>query len=88
MGEPNIRAGATALRKFLTETGQSVPAFCERHGIERLTVQRYLRGERRRLDVDICLAIERATGGVVPVALWERIDASGEPTPSPTGTHG
>jgi hypothetical protein len=62
--------GARLLRNHLRKTGQSVPVFCERHKLDRIQVQRYLRGERRYAPVDFAYEIQTATGGDVPWYTW------------------
>ena len=54
--------------KFIT-----VPAFAEATGIDRIKVQKAIRGEIKRMDVEFAFAIEKATGGVVPASWWMEI---------------
>lgn len=70
MDQHPITLGARLLREHLTRTGQSVPKFCEAHGLCRIRVQRALTGERHRIAVDFALVIERATSGAVPMSAW------------------
>lgn len=79
--------GARALRRWLDNphrsrgrevAHQGVPDFCEEHGLDRLTVQRALTGERKRISVDFAAAVERATGGSVPWTHWLRKTARAE----------
>jgi hypothetical protein len=68
--ELRITDGARDLRAFLNANSLSVPVFCERHRLDRIQVQRVLKGERwRRISVDFAFAIQKATGGHV---RWDR----------------
>lgn len=67
---PHRKRGAVELRRYLDGRGESVPRFCETHGLDRIQVQRMLLGQRERVSVDFALAIEKATDGVVTVASW------------------
>lgn len=71
MSERRITAGGRELRAYITELGVSVPDFCERHGLDRIQVQRVLNGERyKRISVEFADAIERATDGRVVYRLF------------------
>lgn len=50
-----------------------LPAFCEKHGLDRLKVQRAINGDLTRIDVDFAFAVEDATGGEVKAEGW-RVD--------------
>jgi len=64
--ERRVTAGGKELRKYLDAVGISVPVFCERHGLDRIMVQRVLTGVRwQRISVDFAHAIEKATDGRV-----------------------
>lgn len=67
-----LTEGALALRGYLDKRGQSVPAFCAEHAIDRITCQRAMNGDRKpgRISVDFATAIDRATRGKVPSRLW------------------
>ena len=70
---PKIRKvpdGAADLRSYLKKIDQTVPEFCEAHGLDRIQVQRVLKGERTRISVDFADAIERATNGDVYWRAW------------------
>lgn len=69
MGMTLVTDGARLLRSHLQSTGETVPAFSERAGLNRIYVQRGLSGEQQRFSLDFALAVERACGR----------DASGEP---------
>ena len=71
MDEPTA-PGATLLREYLTSKKSSILAFCEQHKLSRHQIQRYLRGDRRRMSVDFALRIQMATDGEVPVESWAR----------------
>lgn len=62
--------GSRTLRTWLDNHDLSVSAFCREHELDRIMVQRALKGDRRRISVDFALRIERATSGAVPMALW------------------
>jgi hypothetical protein len=77
--EPPLE-GARLLRAYIDGAlpktkPQSVPTFCERNGLDRVTVQRYLKGERNRPTVGFAAAIERATNGAVPIKAWAQVAA-------------
>lgn len=48
----------------------SIPAFCDAKGLDRIKVQKAIRGEIQRMDVDFAFAVERATDGDVPAFWW------------------
>lgn len=67
--------GARLLRAYIdggngAPKRSTVPAFCDEHGLNRITVQRYLNGERTRVTVNFAAAIETATNGAVPIKAW------------------
>ncbi len=67
MGDRRITDGGRDLRAYLTEQKISVPDFCEKHGLDRIQVQRVLNGERwKRVTVDFANSIEKATDGAIP----------------------
>jgi hypothetical protein len=63
--------GAEKLLAHIRGLGLSIPDFCERHGLFRQKVEKAIKGDLKRVDVDFALAIERATGAVVTVPDWE-----------------
>lgn len=65
-----ITDGARDLRAYLDRVGLSVPKFCEANKLERISVQRALNGERRRISVDFAWDIQVATGGEVQWDRW------------------
>lgn len=66
MSDRRITDGGRLLRAYLTEHKISVPDFCEKHGLDRIQVQRVLNGERwKRVTVDFADSIERATTGAI-----------------------
>lgn len=82
MSEFRVTDGARDLRAWLTEKGMSVPDFCEKHGLDRIQVQRALNGERwKRITVDFAFAISRATDGEV---VWDRWRSTTGRTPKAT----
>lgn len=62
--------GATLLQRYLQSRGISLYAFCRDNRLDRIALSRLLKGERKRVSVDIALRVQRATGGAVPVASW------------------
>lgn len=70
MSDPLPSDGARLLRIYLIKVDQSVPVFCEIHRLDRVQVQRYLKGERARISVDFAAAVQDATNGEVPWYSW------------------
>ena len=63
--------GALKLRAYLDAHTQTIYAFCEATGLDRVQVQRVISGERgQRITVAFASAIEHATGGEVPMSAW------------------
>jgi hypothetical protein len=65
-----VTQGAKETRAWLAANDMSVPDFCEQNDLNRIEVQRCLRGERQRTSVDLAVAISRATGGAVSVEAF------------------
>lgn len=63
--------GVSLFLAHLAELGVSQTAFCDEKGIDRITVQRIVNGERQRITVDFAMKMRDATGGKVPVETWE-----------------
>lgn len=61
----------------------NIPAFCDATGLDRLKVQKAIRGKFRQMDARFAFAVETATKGDVPASWW--VESS--PVPA-TGTHG
>jgi hypothetical protein len=81
MTERRITDGGRDLRAYLTEHKISVPDFCEKHGLDRIQVQRVLNGDRwKRVTVEFAHAIELATDGAITYAqfLPDTATTSGE----------
>lgn len=77
---PDAPPGAALLRSWLDAQGINIPQFCERCGLERVTVQRLLSGDRgKRMSLELAAAIDDATGGAVPARAWLH------PPPPPDG---
>ena len=77
---PDAPPGAALLRSWLDAQGINIPQFCERCGLERVTVQRLLSGDRgKRMSLELAAAIDDATGGAVPARAWLH------PAPPPDG---
>lgn len=62
--------GAAMLLGYIREHFSSIPAFCEAHGLDRLKVQRAVKGQMVRVDVTFASEIEEATGGEVSWESW------------------
>lgn len=62
---------AQALLKYVREHHEKggIPEFAEKHGLDRLKVQRAIT-TLKRIDVDFAFAIEDATSGAVKAADW------------------
>jgi hypothetical protein len=74
--------GALRLRAYLDAHTQTIYAFCEATGLDRVQVQRVISGERgQRITVAFASAIEHATGGEVPMSAW----VSAPPTAAGSG---
>lgn len=65
-----ITGGADDLRAWLEVKGLSITRFCESNGLDRIEVQRHLRGLRDRVSVDFAVSIRDATRGAVKVERW------------------
>lgn len=65
-----VTEGARKLREYLDKIGESVPVFCEKHGLRRYEVEGALRGDSTRFSVDFALSIWLATNRKVGVSLW------------------
>lgn len=59
-----------ALLAYIRKNYGSIPAFAEATGIERLKVQKVIKGNFSRVDVDFAFAIEKATKGQIPAIWW------------------
>ena len=68
-----VSDGVRKLRAFLTNHSLSIQRFCIAHGLDRIAVQRLLKGERGiRMGVELAADIEDATDGEVPMRAWVR----------------
>jgi len=70
MDDSHATNGASVLRDYLRSAGLSITKFCELTGLNRVKVQRLLKGQPRLLSVDFATRIWVATGGQVPVSCW------------------
>lgn len=61
---------AQQLLAHVRERYDSIPAFCEARGLDRLKVARAIKGDLIRVDVDFAFAIEEATDGAVLAEAW------------------
>ena len=64
-----------ALLAHIRAKYETIPAFSEATGIDRIKIQKAIRGEIIRMDVEFAFAIEKATAGAVPAAWWVGIEA-------------
>lgn len=78
MKEPTTRGGR-ALRAWLNANKLNIPNFALKNNLQRVTVQRVISGDRRRVTVDLAMRIQRATNGDVPVDVWESDDPAAPP---------
>jgi hypothetical protein len=71
-----IRA-ARELLAWIREHYGSLPAFCEAKNIDRIRLQKAIRGGHKRgLDVAFAVALQDATDGAIRVEWWvEAVDA-------------
>lgn len=67
-----LTEGARLLRAYLIRIGQTVPDFCDEHGISRQIVQRALHGAQQSFTVDFAFAVAKATGGEVRPESWQQ----------------
>lgn len=58
------------LKAYIARVDRSAYAFSRRTGIVCDHVLKVLRGDRRRISVDLALDIQLATEGEVPVSAW------------------
>jgi len=93
-GERKVTDGGRLLRAHLRMLGISVPDFCEKHGLDRIQVQRVLNGERyKRITVEFAHAIERASDGAIPYTAFlpstalSAIEASSSESADDSGSH-
>lgn len=64
MTDRRITDGGRDIRALVTEQGISLPDWCEKHGLDRIQVQRVVNGSRyKRISVDFADEIFRATAG-------------------------
>lgn len=69
--EAGTGAGPEKLLAHIRGLALSIPDFCESHGLFRQKVEKAIKGDLKRIDVDFALAIQRATDGAVVVEDWE-----------------
>lgn len=62
--------GAEVLEQFIETNYVSVNAFAKEHGFNQSDISKIINGKRMRISVEMAAAIERATGGVVRMAMW------------------
>jgi hypothetical protein len=67
--------GALRFRQYLAANSETpnIPAFCEKHGHDRIQLQRVVFGERAA-SAELAAQIERETCGDVPASSWGTFD--------------
>lgn len=66
-----MKTAQAALRKYIDQQyAGSVSRFARATGLDQSDLSKLLRGVRKRITVEYATRIEKATNGVVPVALW------------------
>jgi len=61
---------AHALLAHIRGNDWSIPEFAGANGLDRIKLQKVIRGDIERIDVDFAFAVERATDGAVPASWW------------------
>ncbi len=69
------RPGAYKLLSYIRANYRTIPAFCEAHSLDRVSVQRAIRGEIRRFEIELAGQIETATKGYVAKEEWMELDS-------------
>ena len=64
------RRAPRVLLAYIRANHKTVEAFAEHAGLPRIKIQKVLRGEIERIDVDFAHAVEKATKGKIPMAWW------------------
>jgi hypothetical protein len=62
--------GASELRLHIDRQELAVPAWCEKHKLDRFSIQKLLNGKLQRVSVELAFAIQDATSGEVQATLW------------------
>lgn len=65
-----LRAGIEAIRVWLTARGISANRLAIQNGIDPSLLSKLMRGEIKRMSMDMASKIERATDGDVPLTVW------------------
>jgi hypothetical protein len=73
--DPTRRA-PTVLLAYIRKHFGNVEAFANHAGLDRIKVQKAIRGEIERIDVDFAFAVTKATKGKVPAAWWVKSKAA------------
>ncbi len=61
---------AEKLLEHIREHFGTIPKFCDEQGLDRLKVQKAIKGELVRIDVQFAVSVRDATGGVVDIEDW------------------
>lgn len=64
------RRAPKVLLAYIREHHGTVQAFADHAKLDRIKIQKALRGQIERIDVDFALAVQKATKGKVPMAWW------------------
>lgn len=62
--------GAFKLLAHIREHFDTIPKFCDKKGIDRIKVQKAIKGEFKRIDVSFALDVQAATDGKVALEDW------------------
>lgn len=62
--------GAEPLRSHIHGLDMSVSDWCEKHEIDRFSVQKLLNGKLQRVSVELAFDLEEASEGAVAAKLW------------------
>jgi len=65
--------GAQKLLEHIRAKHKTVPAFCEFTGLDRLRIQKLLKGQLKRIDVTLATEIQKATRGAVKIQDWSEV---------------
>lgn len=64
-----VRA-ASELLAYIRKHYRSIPAFAEENDLDRIKVQKAIRGDIARIDVDFAFAVQIATKGKIKAEWW------------------
>jgi len=76
---------------YIREHYPNIPAFCDANGLDRLKVQKAIRGKFQQMDAKFAFEAEKATNGAVPASWWVEAPSQAEDpksSGSSAGTNG